>query len=136
MSDTGNALTKVLESETGKFISGKLFGRLEKALLNNTRENEAKQALDTISSIRPDEREIIFDKVTDRYLKFRTLLSRDRDVFIDKIYHPLRLRNLSTKSKEVVTLNEQFVCSGQLILATVLESWYLTSDSFGAKPAL
>jgi len=28
------------------------------------------------------------------------------------------------------------VCSGQLILATVLESWYLTSDSFGAKPAL
>jgi|GEM_PF-5096044 hypothetical protein len=109
MSDTGNALTKVLESETGKFISGKLFGRLEKALLNNTRENEAKQALDTISSIRPDEREIIFDKVTDRYLKFRTLLSRDRDVFIDKIYHPLRLRNLSTKSKEVVTLNEQFV---------------------------
>ncbi len=27
-------------------------------------------------------------------------------------------------------------CSGQLILATVLESWYLTSDSFGAKPAL
>ncbi|MCK8109134.1 hypothetical protein MTF64_19840, partial [Pseudoalteromonas sp. 2CM41L] len=25
-------------------------------------------------------------------------------------------------------------CSGQLILATVLESWYLTSDSFGAKP--
>ena len=28
------------------------------------------------------------------------------------------------------------ICSGQLILATVLESWYLTSDSFGAKPAL
>ena len=28
------------------------------------------------------------------------------------------------------------VCSGQLILTTVLESWYLTSDSFGAKPAL
>ncbi len=27
-------------------------------------------------------------------------------------------------------------CSGQLILATVLESLYLTSDSFGAKPAL
>ena len=27
-------------------------------------------------------------------------------------------------------------CSGQLILATVLESWYLTSDSFGAKSAL
>lgn len=29
-----------------------------------------------------------------------------------------------------------WLCSGQLILATVLESWYLTSDSFGAKPAL
>ena len=27
-------------------------------------------------------------------------------------------------------------CSGQLILATVLESLYLISDSFGAKPAL
>lgn len=31
---------------------------------------------------------------------------------------------------------EKKKCSGQLILATVLESWYLTSDSFGAKPAL
>ncbi|KKN42226.1 hypothetical protein LCGC14_0715200 [marine sediment metagenome] len=31
---------------------------------------------------------------------------------------------------------KELVCSGQLILATVLESWYLTSDSFGAKPAL
>jgi hypothetical protein len=27
-------------------------------------------------------------------------------------------------------------CSGQLILATFLESLYLTSDSFGARPAL
>ncbi len=32
--------------------------------------------------------------------------------------------------------NQDSTCSGQLILATVLESWYLTSDSFGAKPAL
>ena len=36
-----------------------------------------------------------------------------------------------TSFKEVISS-----CSGQLILATVLEAWYLTSDSFGAKPAL
>ena len=34
------------------------------------------------------------------------------------------------------TVVKNWHCSGQLILATVLESWYLTSDSFGAKPAL
>ncbi|KPZ71201.1 hypothetical protein AN394_02127 [Pseudoalteromonas sp. P1-26] len=30
----------------------------------------------------------------------------------------------------------KYGCNGQLILATVLESWYLTSDSFDAEPAL
>ncbi|MGP5159285.1 RHS repeat domain-containing protein [Pseudoalteromonas prydzensis] len=43
---------------------------------------------------------------------------------------------ISPKLSEKLFKAAQDGCSGQLILATVLESWYLTSDSFGAKPAL
>ena len=44
----------------------------------------------------------------------------------------------ATKERDSVNalIDAEALCSGQLILATVLESWYLTSDSFGAKPAL
>ena len=44
--------------------------------------------------------------------------------------------SFSLFSMAVISLANWGECSGQLILATVLESWYLTSDSFGAKPAL
>ena len=43
---------------------------------------------------------------------------------------------LSNCKIPIQVANYPLFCSGQLILATVLESWYLTSDSFGAKPAL
>ncbi|MUK50143.1 NACHT domain-containing protein [Aliivibrio fischeri] len=47
----------------------------------------------------------IFEKVTDRYLIFRTLLSRDDDVFIDEIYHPLRIRPIKN-NQSPITLSE------------------------------
>ncbi|MBB1436959.1 hypothetical protein H5201_22225 [Pseudoalteromonas sp. SG43-6] len=50
-------------------------------------------------------------------------------------HEEIRNRLLNIVS-ETDSISRWGYCSGQLILATVLESLYLISDSFGAKPAL
>jgi hypothetical protein len=92
MSDSTSVISKVLETETGKFISKKIFGRLENALSKRTHQREADDILLTIVPIEARMQEKIFEKISDRYLTFRTLLSRDVDVFINDIYHPLRIK--------------------------------------------
>ncbi|QQQ66876.1 AAA family ATPase [Pseudoalteromonas sp. GCY] len=81
-------------------------------------------------------------KVANRISTLRSKTSNIDDT-IDRINESLK--SLGITGFEIIASREQeqknyFVlsrgCSGQLILATVLESWYLTSDSFGAKPAL
>lgn len=109
MSDVGNIASKVLETATGKYIAGKLFGRLDKALSSNAQQKEVQEVLATIEPVHPRDQQKIFDMVCDRYLKFRTLLSRDRDVFIDEIYHPLKLKNLSSSVNHPLILNKESV---------------------------
>ncbi|WP_264875386.1 NACHT domain-containing protein [Vibrio agarivorans] len=109
MSEVGNITSKALETATGKYIAGKLFGRLDKALSSNAQQKEVQDALATIEPVHPRDQQKIFDMVCDRYLKFRTLLSRDRDVFIDEIYHPLKLKNLSSMVGQTLILNEESV---------------------------
>ncbi len=142
MSETGGVILKAFETNTGKYVSDKFFGRLEKALSSKAIEREARGVLDTISPIHESEKEAIFEKVTDKYLKFRTLLSRDKDVYINQIYHPLKLRLLSTSHQEHFTLDEKTLLelpkvaciigkAGQgktTILRKVFEN-YLLSDS-------
>jgi hypothetical protein len=93
MSESSSVITKVLETETGKFISKKLFSRLENTLSKSTNQQEADNILQTIAPIKKDMEQKIFDKISDRYLTFRTLLSRDVDVFINDIYYPLRIKS-------------------------------------------
>lgn len=109
MSDAGNITSKVLETATGKYIAGKLFGRLDKALSSNAQQKEVQDVLATIEPVHPRDQQKIFDMVCDRYLKFRTLLSRDRDVFVDEIYHPLKLKNLSSSVNQPLILNKESV---------------------------
>ncbi|WP_163087840.1 hypothetical protein [Alteromonas profundi] len=56
----------------------------------------------------------------------------DKGMIFGGIYDSFRI----FCSADVLRASKSIDCSGQLILATVLESWYITSDSFGAKPAL
>jgi hypothetical protein len=92
MSESSSVISKVLETETGKFISKKIFGRLENALTKRSSQREADVILDSIAPIKDIMQEKIFEKISDRYLTFRTLLSRDVDVFINDIYHPLCIK--------------------------------------------
>lgn len=109
MSEIGSIASKAIETATGKYIADKLFGRLEKTLSSNAQQREVEEALATIEPVRAIDQQEIFDKVCDRYLKFRTLLSRDQDVFIDEIYHPLSLRNLSNSEIKALTINQESV---------------------------
>ncbi|MGR5245371.1 hypothetical protein ACP3VU_11640 [Vibrio sp. PNB23_22_6] len=105
MSESSSLIVKAFETETGKYISNKLFGKLETTLRSNSDQREANEVLDTIAPINSFMEQQIFEKVTDRYLTFRTLLSRDNDVFIDEIYHPLKITSMRT-STELITLSE------------------------------
>lgn len=102
MSEASSAILKVLGTETGKYISQKLFSKLEKAIKSNTTQREANQILETIAPIREDMKPEIFERISDRYLTFRTLLSRDEDVFIDEVYQPLRIRKLNKDSESII----------------------------------
>jgi hypothetical protein len=106
MSESSSVITKVLETETGKFISNKLFSRLENALSKSTNQQEADNILQTIAPIKEDMEQKIFDKISDRYLTFRTLLSRDVDVFINDIYYPLRIKSFKDGTAPL-TLSEE-----------------------------
>jgi hypothetical protein len=92
MSESSSVISKVLETETGKFISRKIFGRLESALTKRSSQREADNILLSIVPIEARMQEKIFEKISDRYLTFRTLLSRDVDVFINDIYYPLCIK--------------------------------------------
>lgn len=105
MSESLSLIAKAFETETGKFISKKLFGKLETMLKSNSNQREADEVLDTIAPINSFMEQEIFEKVTDRYLTFRTLLSRDNDVFIDEIYHPLKIISMRS-STDLITLSE------------------------------
>ncbi|MEZ9247126.1 NACHT domain-containing NTPase [Vibrio lentus] len=105
MSESSSLIAKAFETETGKFISKKLFGKLETTLKSNSNQREANEVLDTIAPINSFMEQQIFEKVTDRYLTFRTLLSRDNDVFIDEIYHPLKIISMRS-STDLITLSE------------------------------
>jgi energy-coupling factor transporter ATP-binding protein EcfA2 len=89
MSET--ALSKAIESELGKAITTKIFGKLSNFVMNRGAEREAQEIFDNIKPVAVEDQQAIFEKVTNRYLTFRTLMSRDNDVFIDDIYHPLRV---------------------------------------------
>ncbi|ELV8625793.1 NACHT domain-containing protein [Vibrio cidicii] len=105
MSESSSLITKAFETETGKFISSKLFGKLETTLKSNSNQREANEVLDSIAPVNSFMEQQIFEKVTDRYLTFRTLLSRDNDVFIDEIYHPLKIVSMRSNT-EIITLAE------------------------------
>nr|WP_319553732.1 NACHT domain-containing protein [uncultured Vibrio sp.] len=101
MTEMNSVFSKVLETETAKLICKKLFSKLEATLKSNSSQREADEVLDSVAPIDKSMEQKIFDKVTDRYLTFRTLLSRDNDVFIDEIYHPLKLVSLKDKKCEL-----------------------------------
>ncbi|NUW69910.1 NACHT domain-containing protein [Vibrio coralliilyticus] len=105
MSESSSVISKVLETETGKYVAKKFFSRLETTLKSNSNQREVDGLLDAIAPIDGAMKQEIFDKVTDRYLSFRTLLSRDADVFIDEIYHPLKIVSLGTK-EDPITLED------------------------------
>ncbi|KJG14530.1 hypothetical protein UB38_02750 [Photobacterium iliopiscarium] len=91
MSNTDSFLTKAIETETGKYVSGLLFKKLDKLLEIRNRDVEISNALSSI--IIPNDAEkraILEEKVIDRYLKFKTINSDNVDVHIDDIYHPLK----------------------------------------------
>lgn len=101
MSESQSVMGKMIETETGKYIAKKLFGGLEKALKANSTTLEAEHVLASISLIEDGLLSDFFEKVSDRYLSFRTLLSRDVDVYIDEIYHPLRIKPLGNINEPV-----------------------------------
>jgi hypothetical protein len=104
-----SVISKVLETEIAKKILTTIFGRLEKAIKSNSSQREANDVLDSILPVSDEDKQAIFDKVSDRYLTFRTLMSRDRDVFIDDIYHPLRIsKDNDIDNSVTITQENQF----------------------------
>lgn len=101
MLENQSVIGKVLETETGKYITKNLFGSLERAIRNKAENREAHNALASISLIDEKLSSEFLEKVSERYLSFRTLLSRDADVFIDEIYHPLRIKRSSSDNEPI-----------------------------------
>ena len=107
MPDYGSAISKVLESETGKYLSKKIFGKINEIIKTHSNQREVENVLINICPIKKEAEPEIFKKIVNRYLKFRTLLSRDIDIFIDDIYHPLRIKNITKNEITLLDLDKK-----------------------------
>ncbi|KAE8177522.1 hypothetical protein CIT27_07275 [Photobacterium carnosum] len=118
MSNTDSFLTKAIETETGKYVSGLLFKKLDKLLEIRNRDVEISNALSSI--IIPNDAEkraILEEKVIDRYLKFKTINSDNVDVHIDDIYHPLKFVFCDNGQKNLV--DESFTLVNRKITCVI-----------------
>ena len=106
MSEIEALVTKVSENDTAKFLAKKLFKKFNEAVKKRTVQREAMEALDSINPINKDIEEEVFEKISDRYLRFRTLLSRDVDQFISNVYHPLKISKFERNSPSISLLSD------------------------------
>jgi hypothetical protein len=87
---------KVLQSETGKFITKKAFSWLENRVKRSKFSKEAEHILQSIFV--PGDKNASH-KYHDKYLCFRMISSANDDVFIGDIYHPINLSNKSQANR-------------------------------------
>lgn len=80
-------------SEASKKIQEKVIECLAGIFSNLNHHKETQDILSTLSPLVYQHESAILEKITDRYLKFRTLLSRNIDVHISDIYQPLKVRS-------------------------------------------
>ncbi|WP_318512062.1 NACHT domain-containing protein [Photobacterium leiognathi] len=103
MSSTESILSKTFQTETGKYVLGKLFKRLDKLLEIRNKDHEITDALNAIRIPNdPVKRARLEEKIIDRYLKFKTINSDNVDVHIDDIYHPLQLSFCDNNTQNLV----------------------------------
>ena len=116
MSSTESLFSNAIQSETGKYVVGKFFSRVDKLLEIRNKDHEISDALNAISIPNdPAKRARMEEKFTDRYLKFKTINSDNVDVHIDDIYHPLQFVFCDNGKKNLVDdtfllINRKITC--------------------------
>lgn len=90
LGDTTSAFEKAIESEIGKFLTKKIFGKLESFAKQKSSSTEAEVFLKEVIEADDSLKSEVAQKYYDKYLSFRTLLSRNVDVFVGDIYQPLK----------------------------------------------
>lgn len=89
----------ILASEGSKKIQEKIIESFAELFKNLNQHRDTQDILSTLAPLVYEHEEIILEKITDRYMKFRTLLSRYVDVHIADIYQPLKIKSRTDKSE-------------------------------------
>ncbi|MCH4294233.1 NACHT domain-containing protein [Shewanella sp. 3B26] len=86
-------ISMLLSTEPFKKIQEKTFSKFSSIFENLNFHTEAREKISQLAPL-VHERELeLTKKIENKYLKFRTLLSRDADVHISEIYQPLQIKN-------------------------------------------
>ncbi|MCG3885877.1 NACHT domain-containing protein [Photobacterium leiognathi] len=118
MSSTESIISKTIETETGKYVIGKIFKKFDSLLEIKNREHEISDALNSIYIPNdPEKRARLEEKIIDRYLKFKTINSDNVDIHIDDIYHPLQLVFCDNGTKDLV--DESFTLTNRKITCLI-----------------
>ncbi len=103
MEDTGSPTTvieKVIQSETGKYLSRFLLDRLERIAGSVNKDIQIRDSLEKLKISNP-EKEVILSRIHDKYLKTRTISNSSQNVDIQDIYHPLTVESDSNLFKRI-----------------------------------
>ncbi|MFQ3193957.1 MAG: hypothetical protein ACI9N3_000769 [Colwellia sp.] len=106
-----NAANKVIQSETAKLITKKIFGWLEKRIQKSKFDRAAEQILQSIFI--PD-LDHAHHKFIEKYLYFRMISSASEDVFVGDIYHPINLLKQSQKKSSHIYELSEILCQSKI----------------------